>query len=192
VIRRLTSEHIHATPKAGTLKVSDRVITLSSIDGQLEGIQRLLVLPKAIVTPSVRDELKSNNIRLVRQDIDAVQTQTNRTLLIANLGTRDISQTTSGLPCESRTIQQGSLATTIAEMASQLTHNTRGAIICDLPEAAVCLANRRTHIKAFVGHSERVIQRAVTSMSANLLVLESKTNNFAMTNLLRTFLRTNS
>ena len=37
VIRRLTSEHIHATPKAGILKVSDRVITLSSVDGQLAG-----------------------------------------------------------------------------------------------------------------------------------------------------------
>jgi hypothetical protein len=49
------------------LVLSDRVVTLRSIEGKLEGVARIAVSPKAVVTPAVKDELKQRQIELVRQ-----------------------------------------------------------------------------------------------------------------------------
>jgi len=51
--------------EGGELRLKDRVITLRSIEGQLSGITRLVVRPRAIVTPAVKDELKTRRIQLV-------------------------------------------------------------------------------------------------------------------------------
>jgi hypothetical protein len=49
------------------LRLSDKVITTRTIENRLTGVSRLLVPPKAIVTPAVKDELKARKIELVRQ-----------------------------------------------------------------------------------------------------------------------------
>jgi hypothetical protein len=47
------------------LQVTDRVVTLRSIEGQLNGVTRLIVKRRAVVTPAVKDELKQRKIKLV-------------------------------------------------------------------------------------------------------------------------------
>lgn len=49
------------------LMLTEKVITIRTIEGRLTGITRLIALPRAIVTPAVRDELKARNVELVRQ-----------------------------------------------------------------------------------------------------------------------------
>jgi hypothetical protein len=71
VIRRLRAMEASAAPAAPApvghdLVLTERVITMQTIDGRLAGVQRLLVPPKAVVTPAVRDELKKQKIELVR------------------------------------------------------------------------------------------------------------------------------
>lgn len=68
VIRRLgllasPSQH-RATSE---LALGERVITMRLVEGRLSGVNRLIVANRAVVTPSVRDELKQRNIELVRQ-----------------------------------------------------------------------------------------------------------------------------
>ena len=48
----------------GELTISERVITLRLIEGRLSGISRLVVPPKAVITPAVKDELKARKIQL--------------------------------------------------------------------------------------------------------------------------------
>lgn len=67
VIRRLMSAGVRIEKTDSTLKLESRLVTLATIEGQLEGIQQLVVLQKAVVTPSVRDELRDKKIELVRQ-----------------------------------------------------------------------------------------------------------------------------
>ena len=67
VIRRLTSAGVQVDTATSTLKIDKRLVTLATIEGQLEGIQKLVVMPKAGVTPSGRDELRDKKIELVRQ-----------------------------------------------------------------------------------------------------------------------------
>jgi len=49
------------------LAMTDKVITLQLLEGQLNGVTRLLVHQQAVVTPAVKDELKQRQIELVRQ-----------------------------------------------------------------------------------------------------------------------------
>src|SRR4051812_22339888 len=45
-----------------TLTVSDRVVTLATLSGRLEGVVQLVVPARAIVTPAVRDRLRELKI----------------------------------------------------------------------------------------------------------------------------------
>jgi hypothetical protein len=52
----------------GDLELKDRVVTMRSLDGQLSGVKRVVVSPRAVVTPAVLDELKQRDIALVRKN----------------------------------------------------------------------------------------------------------------------------
>jgi len=49
------------------LRLNNAVITLRSIEGRLSGIAQVVVPPRAVVTPAVKDELKQKRIELVRE-----------------------------------------------------------------------------------------------------------------------------
>lgn len=71
VIRRLRAMEsspapVVAGPVVHDLVLTERVITMRTIDGRLVGVQRLLVPAKAVVTPAAMDELKKHKIELVR------------------------------------------------------------------------------------------------------------------------------
>lgn len=48
------------------LRIEEKLVTLESLRGRLEGIQVIEVNPKAVVTPAVMDELRLQKIRLER------------------------------------------------------------------------------------------------------------------------------
>jgi hypothetical protein len=48
------------------LVIAERVVTLERIAGRLGGVRRVVVRSRAVVTPSVRDELRDRKIELVR------------------------------------------------------------------------------------------------------------------------------
>jgi hypothetical protein len=50
------------------MNLSERVITLSQLEGQLDGVVRLHVAERAVITPAARDLLKERGVELVRGD----------------------------------------------------------------------------------------------------------------------------
>jgi len=66
VIRRLSlpGDERSASPMS-ELRVVDRVVTMRSIEGRLNGITRILVKKRSVITPAVRDELKQRQIELI-------------------------------------------------------------------------------------------------------------------------------
>ena len=68
VLRRLgvtQSEQRPASIHGGELHVADRVVTMRLVAGRLNGVSRLVVPLRAVVTPAVKDELKQRKIELV-------------------------------------------------------------------------------------------------------------------------------
>ncbi len=60
VLRRLGA----AKPQAGELTLSERVVCMETITGRLEGIATIIIAAGAVVTPSVRDELRHRKIEI--------------------------------------------------------------------------------------------------------------------------------
>ena len=66
VIRRLVASGVDVgTTGNRQLTVSERVITLATLDGKLDGVETVSVQKRAVVTPAVKDELNRRKIRLV-------------------------------------------------------------------------------------------------------------------------------
>jgi hypothetical protein len=61
---------------ANELRLEDRVVTLRSIEGRLSDVTRLVVGPRAIVTPAVKDELKQRKVELIMADKNVCPTKT--------------------------------------------------------------------------------------------------------------------
>ncbi len=64
IVSRLRAE-MEVQPVAA-LTVDARVITMSELDGKLKGVRQLRVRSRALLTPSVRDELTAKKIEIVR------------------------------------------------------------------------------------------------------------------------------
>jgi len=67
VIRRLGLLGSSKPLAANELTLAERVVTMRSIEGRLNGVARLVVASRAVVTPAVRDELNERQIELVRK-----------------------------------------------------------------------------------------------------------------------------
>lgn len=66
VIRRLVAGGVDVGTTANKqLSVSERVITLATLEGKLDGVDTISAQKRAVVTPAVKDELKRRKIRLV-------------------------------------------------------------------------------------------------------------------------------
>jgi len=64
IVSRLRAE-MEMKPVAA-LTLDARVITMSELDGKLDGVQQLVVRHRTIITPLVRDELREKKIEIVR------------------------------------------------------------------------------------------------------------------------------
>jgi hypothetical protein len=72
VLRRLTAGASSvpmavSPPSARELVLQDRLITLATLDGRLEGVSRLVISRRAVISPSARDELRAKAIELKRE-----------------------------------------------------------------------------------------------------------------------------
>ena len=70
VVRRLRSAgYGESTAKAApqaTLELTDRLVTLDTLNGKLQGVAQVRVGSRAIVTPAVVDHLKERKIEFIR------------------------------------------------------------------------------------------------------------------------------
>ena len=67
VVARAANHGSVESPSNADLKLTERVITLRTIEKQLAGVKRLVVQTKSVVTPAVKDELRARKIELVYQ-----------------------------------------------------------------------------------------------------------------------------
>ena len=66
VIRRLVAGGVTVGATGNKqLALSERVITLATLDGNLDGVETVSFQKRAVVTPAVKDELNRRSIRLV-------------------------------------------------------------------------------------------------------------------------------
>jgi ribose 5-phosphate isomerase RpiB len=161
----------------GTLRLSERLVTLAALDGKLDSTRRLLVPPRAVVTPAVKDELRSRGIVLDVQRSAAAASRRSGLQLVCCTRTTEAERLAAVLTeaVELSCQRQSELSAAVGVVAQALADPAAACIlVTDQPLAAVCLANRRPRIRAAAGISGQEAATAIESIGANLLVVDPR------------------
>ncbi len=168
------------TPPAardGDVFVDARVVTLESVSGRLQGAKQLIVPPEALLTPSVRDELRRKGVALLRQSaVKNVRNGLSRVLLVVGRTSHDPALavqmlTQEGIDVETET-SECMIAATDKLAAAVGPGQALGLLWTPHVAAGLCLANRHAGVRAVLATSVPATAAAVTAVGANVLVVD--------------------
>ena len=161
------------------LVLSARVVTLTDVEGRLDGICRVAVPARAVVTPSARDELRQRNILLTFVSASGEKPATGNEIKLAVVVAG--SSFDPGLFREMFqdeavhvTAKHGDcLIRATDELGERLARpDTLGLLATKHTAAGLCLANRRPGVRAVAGLNATTVAADVAAVGANLLVVD--------------------
>ncbi len=163
---------------AGDMVITDRVVTLAGVGDQLGAARRLVVRPRAVVTPAVRDELRRRNITLVVEEPEESAPGAGRVALTV-LGPRiDPAPLVDELTRLGMTVDLqrfDCLIRATNDMAARLASAAAaGVLLCNYGAVAMCLANRHKGVRAVLATDESRTASDIVSVGANMVVAEPR------------------
>jgi hypothetical protein len=173
------------------LVVDETVVTVTALDGKLGEIRRLVVSPRAVITPSARDLLKENNITLVRSLRMAAPTTVR--IAMATAGTPfDVSgivQTLRGHRAEVEQLASTGVMQVTNELAEEVGKSGKfGVLITPQFTQALCLANRHRGVRAATAASRGEVNEIIKTIGANFLILDPvQRSKFEVRRIVETF-----
>jgi|GEM_PF-625811 len=185
-----------AAPPSGDpreLVLADRVITLQTIHGRLDGVRRLVLHPAAVLTPSVRDELRRRGVA-VRADGGSPRPAGAGCELVVAFQREDTAalpavQALAGQGLRVREVVEPSLAAAVARAAAAVEQGgCLGVVLTRQPALAVRLAHRSAEVRAAWAVDAPSVNQALEDLDANLLVLAApRHNRFELVSLISRF-----
>lgn len=187
VLRQLPGGPSHVEPPRNenesaanrTLELTDKLVTLATLENRLTTIDRLALRAGAVVTPSALDELRAHGIAIARSAaVDGAKAA--RATLALGVADCDVSCDVPALVaaivatgCSVERIAQTGLAGVAAELADQAAGSGRLALLLtSRPAAAACLANRRRGVRAVAGKDSTHLREAIDDVAANLVAVD--------------------
>jgi len=155
---------------AGKVQLTDRVITLASLDGKLDERTTVVCVPtKAVVTPAVRDELRTKKIELRREDCQAAVPNKIRIVNASKL-------MLSGGWANSTSVETvGDIRRAIQKATQIAKSDGMTVLVTQQSDAAAIAANRTSGVQAIVARSIESIGEVIQSTGANLIVCDANT-----------------
>jgi len=189
-----TDKQLATATTAGSLELTDRLVTLATLENRLDGIRHVILRRGAVVTPAARDALGARRINTSYAPT-AAKAATTLVVGVASLAARspafDRAAFLEELARDGRQIEriaETGLASVVAELASLAALGGRPAVLLTAePEAAACLANRRSGVRAVAGRDVATLRRAIVATGANLLTIDPTGAPAAIGRLLREF-----
>ncbi len=160
----------------GQLQLQERTITLGLVAGRLQGVKQVLVSPGAVVTPSVRDELRKRQIalRFTAEPAAGLPATTGLVLGVA-AGSHVTGSALAAVQAEAgnaERIDRDCVLEVVRQVSQAVASQRRiGLVLTDRPTVALCLANRQANIRAAWGVSVDSVREAAKLIGANLLVV---------------------
>jgi hypothetical protein len=160
----------------GEVSVDGRVVTLESIAGRLQGAKQLMVPPGALVTPSVRDELRRNGISLVRACHASVRKDLPRVLLVVGRTRNDPAAAMEwlfkdGIDAHAET-SDCMIAATDKLAAAVAAGQMLGLLWTRHTAVGLCLLNRHRGVRAVLAAGVSITSAAIASVGANALIVD--------------------
>jgi hypothetical protein len=179
--------------------IGDRVVTLASLDGRLNGARVLRVARGAVVTPAVRDELKTRNIRLEFAEGPSANPTKNHVELVLGIADtpEDVSAATSAVQghltglANVQSMQHADLGTLVGRIGEAIETRCSLAVIWSRrPAAAACLANRLRGVRAVWACTPKALREAMATIAPNILTYNPADHAaFAQRAMLQEFIR---
>jgi hypothetical protein len=160
----------------GDLVVDARVVTLAAIERRLTNVRRVLVQRGAVVTPSVKDDLRKRHIRLEYLAESVTGHKAADELIVARCTrTPEAARAATGLshPSGASVMVFDDLrcaAQTVATIVADA--NRLGVLLTDDPLPAICLANRFPAARAAWVRSAAELRDAIAAIGLNFLVVD--------------------
>lgn len=167
----------------GVLTLHERVVTAEWLSRRLNGVRQLIVPRGAVVTPSAKDLLREQNIGWDFGTASTAAASSQRTLIVG------VSETTFSPAALIRgTAKQGvrveqvanaGLAAVTKEIGDQVAlSGALGLLLTAATAAALCVANRRSGVRASYAQSVEQVDDGIQSVGANLLVTNPTTTSY--------------
>lgn len=174
-----------ATIPSGTAVIRDSLVTLDLLADRLTGITRVLVSPRAVITPAAVDELRKRGVSIVRS-ADAVGGRSLGSLekpFIVTLASDGLAPLRTDLVSVLRrsisslelidNCASPKLPDVLKELASRIISSGRAGLLLTTTTAVACaLANRVRGIRAIVATSGQSIDDAAETLAPNLVIVD--------------------
>ncbi|RMG03589.1 MAG: hypothetical protein D6741_02145 [Planctomycetota bacterium] len=178
------------------LVLNTRVVTLAAVESKLDNVRRLIVPPRSVITPAVRDLLDQRHIQVVfdadgsKQESQTPSGTCDLTILL--LGSR-ISEMQVG-----RILRDAAFTATCERFSCLIAATDRAAdiagangavaILSRHTAAACCLANRHRHVRAIVAHDVLKLPEDVAAVGANTVIVDPTPGMFVVKRTLVAFM----
>lgn len=170
-----------------SLELNDKVVTLEVLRGKLDGARRLRVRPGAIVTPAVKDELRSRAIELETSGSkEPGPTGSVGQFCLARLSSHFVplewlKQIGLKDVCHADDYEQ------IADKLASGYSNGKSICLAAQPYVAVSTLNRNHDLRAAMGRNMKDIAEIKATLNANVLVLDSVQSHEQLLGMIKSF-----
>lgn len=176
------------------LVVRSRVVTLEQLPQKLNGYRRLVVPPRAVVTPAVQDLLHKNRMTVSYAAPEVAEADGRVRVVMVTLGSYDASSLAKTLVEDGFPIETQKLDCLIAAsdlLAAEVRSNQAvGVLLTRHVSAALCLTNRLAKVRAVAGMNADQATADADACGANVLVLDPRAHGqFAARQMIRKFVR---
>lgn len=169
-------------PPAATdeVLISERVITAEVLLRDLGGARRVVIAPKALLTPTANDVIRTRRLEVVRQSAQATPSTTVRRRWVILVGQSLPSVTaavgawrTAGGKLETALV--GTAAEAAARAISAICRGEADEVlvISAQPETVACLANRNEAVRGVVLGEPAAVSRVRDSLRPNVWVVDA-------------------
>lgn len=178
--QRATTAIANNGSDAVQLEITERLVTLATLEHRLTGIRHVVLARGAVLTPSVRDVFRERKITVSY----AAGAKATTTVAIV-LGVAELDETASAKAAAAfveslsrdgvviERIATTGLANVVNELADHAARGGRPTVLLtSRPEAAACLANRFAGVRAVGGRDTGAVRLAMAEVAANLLTFD--------------------
>ena len=181
----------------GVLRLTQKVVSVADLANSWGKFRKLVVPKNAILTPSVKDELRKRGVEYSMDDAARENTPSSTDFSVW-IAWHKIKQQPTGLleqikkqhstheykfDCILETMKAASDALHIGGDVML------AVVLSGYTAAAICVANRHENIRAVAGHDVMVLKNDAIQIGANMLVVDpGKMGKFKTKELVKTFL----
>jgi len=173
-----TSTSPAAETHGHVFECSNKVISMQTLRGNLDGVTTIRVKPKTIVTPAARDELRDRKIRIAFDLGASVETNDHcpKTILLGTTCNSTGNSLRDQLAANGIQVQlhvEKSAALLANKVGKKISASMPALIVTDQPYWAACSANRSSNVRAVVIGDPNELRAAKAELNPNCVIIKS-------------------